>query len=156
MCRDIIIETRFKECPGSSKKHHTYKGGLYKHVTEVMNFARAFVQVKDLEIMTVAAIFHDRNKIYEYKLLDDGTIEKLPYRDLIGHVVGSYIYYLEQAKDYDFNGRTEEHPDFTYELSHILLSHHGRLEWRSPIEPKTKLAHLFHIADMCSMQGLQL
>jgi 3'-5' exoribonuclease len=32
-------------------------------------------------------------------------------------------------------------------LSHILLSHHGRVEWGAAVLPKTKEAEFFHMAD---------
>jgi 3'-5' exoribonuclease len=32
-------------------------------------------------------------------------------------------------------------------LSHIILSHHGRVEWGTAIMPKTKEAEFFHMAD---------
>jgi 3'-5' exoribonuclease len=147
MCKSVIDDARFLRCPGGATRHHQYKGGLAVHTTEVMNFARSFVEVKDLEIMTVAAIFHDRNKIFEYSIKDDGTIEKLPYRKLIGHVVGSFMFFRDLAL---LNRLPSLYID---EVGHILLSHHGRLEWRSPVEPQTKLAHLFHIADVLSMEG---
>jgi 3'-5' exoribonuclease len=37
--------------------------------------------------------------------------------------------------------------DLKEKLSHIILSHHGRVEWGTAILPKTKEAEFFHMAD---------
>jgi 3'-5' exoribonuclease len=34
------------------------------------------------------------------------------------------------------------------ELKHLVLSHHGRLEWGSPVMPKTPEAFILHFLDM--------
>ena len=41
-------------------------------------------------------------------------------------------------------------PDLMEEVSHVILAHHGRLEWGSPIEPQTPEALIVHQADMLS------
>ena len=34
------------------------------------------------------------------------------------------------------------------DLTHLLLSHHGRKEWGSPVTPKTPEAEILHLADL--------
>jgi len=41
-------------------------------------------------------------------------------------------------------------------IEHLLLSHHGRKEWGSPVEPLTAEAFILHAADMMSSRGVNL
>ena len=47
-------------------------------------------------------------------------------------------------------------PDLSTErlnlLLHLIASHHGKLEWGSPVEPATREAILLHNADMLDVQ----
>jgi len=38
-------------------------------------------------------------------------------------------------------------PELAQAIFHIVLSHHGTLEWGSPVEPKTYEAMLLHFVD---------
>lgn len=147
MCCEVLHDNRFAVCPGGSSHHHNYRGGLAQHVWEVTMLVREMSNRENIELLTVAAIFHDYYKIYEYDFAEDGTIVNLPYRKLIGHIVGGFQFFTEQAHIYGLDAVT------TQRIQHCLLSHHGRLEWRSPVEPQTKEAHILHSADMISAQG---
>lgn len=150
MCQTVLDDERFLTSPGGATRHHGYKGGLLQHTAEVCEYALQMSNGTNHDLLACAAIFHDRNKIFEYELLADGTIKKLDYRVLVGHVVGSLVFFLTQATRF---GLDEE---ATYTLSHVLLAHHGRHEWRSPVEPQTIEAHILHVADMLSARNGRL
>jgi 3'-5' exoribonuclease len=40
------------------------------------------------------------------------------------------------------------HPARLSSLTHIILAHHGRQEWGSPVEPQSVEAWLVHLADL--------
>lgn len=145
---EVLDDPRFHEAPGGKEHHHNYKHGLLIHTKEVTSKARSMATDAEQPLITCAAIVHDYHKIFEYAFDSGGKIYNLPYRKLIGHVVGSWGFFQKMA---DLVGLDEETKLI---IGHCLLSHHGRLEWRSPVEPQTKLAHMLHIADMMSMQGL--
>jgi len=146
-CLDVLTDERFLICPGAQSHHHCYKGGLAVHTSEVAQFARQMTDTQELkELLTIAAIFHDRNKIFEYEIQPNGKIKNLPYRHLVGHVVGSWQYFNQRATAHNID------ENLTFHIGHCLLTHHGRREWGSPVEPQTKEALILHSADMLSMQ----
>jgi 3'-5' exoribonuclease len=133
---------------GAKGKHHCFKGGLSVHTLEVVNYvdnlALGFPHDRHDELAT-AAILHDYLKVREYGW-DDEKDEptKLPYRHEIRHVAGSFAWWAQQAARYDLD---QEVTDF---VGHLMLSHHGRIEWGSPAEPRTREALILHTADMLS------
>ncbi len=100
----------------------------------------ALYPVIDTELLVAAAILHDIGKVVEYTY--DGPFDLSDEGKLIGHVViGERM--VAQA--------VEEIPDFPQSLAlklrHMILSHHGKLEWGSPKRPKTLEAIALHLAD---------
>jgi 23S rRNA maturation-related 3'-5' exoribonuclease YhaM len=128
----------------------------------------------DLDCILVAAFLHDYCKIYEYDFeLEDvpkeevsesheaafsggeipwprrikpGSIKSLPYARLTGHIVGIHTL----LNSYNVGPQYE----WIDSVSHCILSHHGRKEWGSPVEPKTPEAWILHAADMLSANPL--
>lgn len=152
ICKEVLDDPRFVHSPGGATRHHAYIGGLAVHTLEVVRLAVAMAhgcvgQKDDLElvdIVTTAAILHDYGKIHEYIVKEDGTIGSLPFKNLIGHLVWSAIWFAENS--------TQVFEPYRERIMHAMLAHHGRLEWRSPVEPQTIEAHILHAADMTSMQ----
>jgi 3'-5' exoribonuclease len=141
---------RYHEAPGGSSHHHNYVHGLYQHVSEVVDACEDMCGPGiERDVLLTAAIWHDYHKIYEFTQPDEkGKIEKLPYLYTVGHVVGSANELLETSKKFAlFTGAAEA-------MYHCCLAHHGRFEWRSPAEPRTKEAWVLHSADMLSSRGL--
>jgi 3'-5' exoribonuclease len=150
LCNHVLNDQRFAEAAGGVTRHHQYVGGLAVHTLDVARRAIEMTQFKvEREKLLVAAVFHDYGKIHEYEIVNnpmvpgDFKIVDKPFRKLIGHVAWSWSFFDQKAVNYMDNASRQE-------IGHILLSHHGRHEWRSPVEPQTKLAYLFHTADMMS------
>lgn len=147
---DVIYDLNFQKAPGSGGNHHAYEGGLVSHTYEVVDNAIVFGSAGTLyrvrmDILVLAAILHDYEKIHEYRINEDGTIDKLPYRRLIHHVHGSFAHFLKLADKHGLydDWRKEQ-------IGHCILAHHGRPEWGSSIYPQTPEAMLLHHADMMS------
>lgn len=142
----VLLWTRaFYLCPAAKEHHHAYPGGLLVHTAEVLKKTLQALEGEDdhtLSIGVIAAIWHDAAKIKEYSTVG-GEISKLPYFYEIGHVHGSCMllasYVPELVGSVDFQ-----------DIEHCILSHHGRKEWGSPVEPQTKAAMALHFADMWS------
>lgn len=134
--------TDFIKKPAAAKHHHNYIGGLLQHTYEVVKTALSISNVYNVnkDYIITAALFHDIMKIKEYS--DDG--KWLEYGDKIGHIVGSSEYFGRLATEY-FVDKTD-----IENIQHIILSHHGKKEWGSPVEPKTVEAVIVHEADMIS------
>jgi len=150
MTLSAIKDTRFQQGYGSATKHHAFVGGLPVHTAEVtaiaLNMRKQFPDIP-YDVMATAAILHDYMKIDEYEGKEDGTIEKLPYQKMVGHLVGSYAYVHHTLKRFNAGPDLD---DFKMRIEHAILAHHGRLEWRTAQEPLTPEAHILHYADMMS------
>lgn len=147
ICRVVLFDQRFERGAGGSEHHHAYAGGLVDHTAEVVGSCERCNKNINWNILLTAAIWHDYHKIHDYAVFPDGKIEKLPYRNLIGHVVGGCTEFTAVA----FEHRLDE--EAIQKIAHCLLSHHGRREWGSPVEPQTLEAFILHAADMLSAKG---
>lgn len=141
---DVSFMSRFKRCPASQDYHHAYIGGLLEHTVSVATLCRMLADIYphvDDDLLLAGALLHDIGKVDELEYTigidytDDGR--------MIGHVllgerrVGAAIRALGDVVPRDLATR----------LSHILLSHHGELEWGSPKRPCTLEALVLHHAD---------
>lgn len=130
------------KAPASNSHHplyHQRDGGLLLHVQEVLNYSLLLGKEMgaNLQTLTVASLVHDVEKVRDYEKGIFGW-RSTPYKRFINHVAGSHAWFVSRAG----TGFPE--------IEHVLLSHHGRKEWGSPVEPQTKEAMIFHFADMLS------
>ena len=132
---DPEIRKRLLAAPAAKSIHHAYLGGLLEHVLSICGLMKALaahyaiqgVNLK-LDLLIFGAIFHDIGKIWELDY-DNG----ITYSDkgkLIGHMVLAVE--LVEKKASRLLGFPEELKDL---LKHIILSHHGRIEYGSPKLP---------------------
>lgn len=118
---------------GGTSRHHNYVGGLLVHTCEVLRIVQCY---KSYNSLFRAAILHDIAKSKEY----DATGGKTAYYYNVGHVCGSILMALEMGIE------------FNEAEIHMMLAHHYKQEWKSPVSPQTPDALLLHMADMCSAQ----
>lgn len=153
---DLVMDTldnNFFIVPASLSHHHCHLMGLYKHslsvtvrvVSEVFA-ASSWELDKDVySALVVASILHDVGKTdcYSATTSPDGVLSfsSHPTRTLVGHVVKSYERFVETTNRHDFPSEWKEN------VGHMILSHHGFLEWGSPVKPTNHLAWLLHRAD---------
>jgi len=153
LCQFVITNEHFRNAPAAERHHHNYRGGLIQHTAEVVcNVGNLGISLRadQRQVLIVAAVWHDFMKVADYSIAEDGAITKTPYYTLINHVAGSFAAFHHRAI---IAGVPKEIID---RVSHCLLSHHGRKEWGSPVEPQTAEAHILHCADLMSSQGIVL
>jgi 3'-5' exoribonuclease len=142
------------EAPAAKGMHHAYPGGLLEHSLEVFDYCISDIDLinrhsydsLNVDLMITAALLHDIAKIEEYEIyLVEGDKTYYQFTEsgkMIGHLCLSAMWvYSEIDKISDFPLELKNH------LLHILLSHHGRVEWGAAVLPKTKEAEFFHMAD---------
>ncbi len=147
LCKSVLHDARIRAAlltaPGAKAIHHAHAGGLLEHTLGVMRVCKAVCALYpgvDREILLVGALLHDLGKAFE---LTHGISRE--YTDegrLLGHIelgLEILVPFLRKTKDL---------PDgLALHLKHLLLSHHGELEFGSPRRPKTVEAFILHYAD---------
>ncbi|HNQ70242.1 MULTISPECIES: HD domain-containing protein [Mesotoga] len=136
---------KFIVSPAASKVHHAYKGGLLEHTMSVAElcefFATKYGDSVDGDLLVAGALLHDIGKVYEYTITPNG-IERTNDGELVGHIaMGIEMVSKAISKIQGFPRYLQT------EIKHLLLSHHGEMEWGSPVIPKTTEAIVLHMAD---------
>jgi len=141
---DAVFLTNFKTHPAAMSIHHACKSGLLEHTWEVLSHCKTTVLVhgslkKDL--VYAGAILHDIGKIRELCVANGGFI---PTEEggLLGHVYLTVEMVKEKINQ--INGFPQ---NLKNHLFHILLSHHEKLEYGSPVETMTPEAITVACAD---------
>lgn len=132
--------------PAAVRIHQAYVHGLLEHTLNVMKIADSIASLYEpvnRDILITAGLLHDIGKIRE---LDwKRTITYTTEGRLLGHIpmgasmIDSAINELRRHGGFD--------PELQQQIVHVILSHHGKMEWGSPITPKTREAVVLHYAD---------
>ena len=152
---DPEIGARFRRAPAAKSIHHAWLGGLIEHVLSLCALARmaaSHYQFIDYDLLITGVVLHDIGKIYElsyergFSYSSDGQ--------LLGHIhIG-----LRLVGD-KLRGLPGFPPALRSLVEHMILSHHGQLEYGSPKLPQFPEALLLHYLDdmdskMECMRGL--
>lgn len=145
---DDGFRKRFERCPASLNGHHAKLGGLLQHTCEVAHLALATVAITpevEADLLLAAALLHDVGKVESYRW--DGFFEFTVPGRVIGHVVlGARMLDRAVART-DPPAGTPEEVDL---LLHLILSHHGKLEFGSPVLPLTLEGEILCQSDLTS------
>ena len=142
-----VFRRRYEECPGAVVGHHALLGGLLKHTVEVAAIARTIAKAcgADIELVLAGVLLHDIGKLEAYAW--QGTFEHTERGRLLGHVALGALMLDRRLAEESPPICTEVERDI---LLHLVLAHHGRLEFGSPITPMTLEAEVIHWADNAS------
>ncbi|HZY73249.1 MAG TPA: HD domain-containing protein [Edaphobacter sp.] len=140
---DEEIARRYRLAPAAKQIHHAFLSGLLEHVLSVCSLARTVAphyQNIDLDLLLTGAILHDIGKIYE--LSYDRGFAYTTDGQLLGHMVIALRMVADQL---------QRLPDFPPPLrtlvEHMIISHHGKLEFGSPKVPLFPEALMLHYLD---------
>jgi 3'-5' exoribonuclease len=144
---DPGFRRRYEECPASLTGHHSALGGLLKHTAEIVVIARQMAKVMkgDGDLVLAGVLLHDIGKLEAYRW--EGSFEYTDAGRLLGHVVLGLRMLERRLAAEPVAPCTEEEVTI---LEHLILSHHGKLEFGSPVEPMTSEAEILHFADNTS------
>lgn len=141
------IKEAFFKATAAKTIHHNYSGGLLEHTLEVVDLCiQAFSVFPGLnrDLLVVGALLHDIGKIGELEM------NVVPQYSVEGRLLGHIVMGTEMLTT-QVNGMRQEGLDFPAELEwmlkHMILSHHGTLEFGSPVIPLFPEALLLHMMD---------
>ena len=145
---DESLMRQFSQAPAGVKAHHAYHGGLLEHVVNILETARRIADLYpklDRNLLLAGIFLHDIGKIRE--LGYDSTFIYTDEGQLLGHLmIGIEILNEKVAAAEKLTG--EPFPKETLlRLKHMILSHHGRLEYGSAKLPMTPEAVALHHLD---------
>lgn len=148
---DDMFRVSFERAPGSVNGHHAKLGGLLLHVWEVASIARhsaRTVRQANVDLVVAGALLHDIGKVDAYAVTPEG-FSHTPVGTLLGHVtLGALMLDRRMREMAPALSDAQQH-----ELLHMVLSHHGALEFGSPVQPMTIEAEIVHWADESSAKA---
>lgn len=145
---DDDFRLRYEACPASLTGHHALLGGLLKHTVEVASIARAIARVcrAEADLVVAGVLLHDIGKLDAYRW-EGGLFEMTDAGALHGHVVLGALMVDRAVRAAEPAPCTEQELAI---LQHLVLSHHGRLEFGAAVAPMTLEAEVLHYADNAS------
>ncbi|MCK9281968.1 MAG: HD domain-containing protein [Melioribacteraceae bacterium] len=138
---------KFFKSPAGKSWHHAYLSGLLEHTLEIIKICdlmASFHKEVKRDILLSGAMLHDFGKIIE--LSSEPGFEYTDTGKFVGHIVLAVLFVDRTIKEKftDFPSPLKD------QLFHVILSHQGKLEYASPVEPKTIEAIILYQADELS------
>lgn len=133
----------FYQYPAATRNHHDFVGGLATHVYGMLQVADSLCEIYPFynrDLMIGGVLLHDLGKIEEYTapLLSEYSAQG----KLLGHISIAHSTFVSVAKNLGL-----ENTEQALMLRHMILSHHGQLEFGSPVMPMIKEAELLNLID---------
>lgn len=142
VCEGAIAE-KFRQAPAATMVHHAYLGGLLEHTVSVVSLAdRVASHYPNInrDLLLAGAVLHDIGKVEEYEWRR--SFRQSDEGQLVGHICQGLMM-VNRAMDaipgFD--------PKWRMLLSHIIVSHHGKLEFGSPKVPMCREAIALHYLE---------
>lgn len=136
--------SQFASAPAARNMHHAVMGGLLEHTLSMANIADYLADhypYVNRDLLLAGTLLHDMGKVAEYDM--DNSFAFTEDGRLVGHIVRAAVMIENGASALgDFPAGSLR------ELTHLVLSHHGNLEWGSPVVPRTLEAVLLHQVDL--------
>jgi 3'-5' exoribonuclease len=137
---------KYSNAPAGKGWHHAYIHGLLEHTLEIIKICDLMCSIHsqlNKDLLITGAMLHDFGKIFE--LTFDNVFDYSDEGKLLGHIVIAAAEVEKQIETIDGFPK-----DLRIQLIHLILSHQGKLEFASPIEPKTLEAIVLYHADELS------
>lgn len=137
---------KFIKAPAGKSWHHSYLHGLIEHTLELIRICDLMCDLHpeiNRDLLIAGAVLHDFGKVEELSF--NNVFDYSDKGRLLGHIVLAAL---------DINQKIGEISGFPEELKtqliHLILSHQGKLEFASPVIPKTLEAIVLYQADELS------
>jgi 3'-5' exoribonuclease len=141
---------QFALAPAAKGNHHAYLGGLLEHtlsmtrlaVSLTRHYAYYYPGMLNQDLVIAGCVLHDIGKCFELSF--GRSFDYTTEGQLVGHIVQGVELISSIAKKVSPPLPAE----MIMQLKHLVLSHHGKKDYGSPVRPKTPEAMLLHEIDM--------
>src|SRR5947208_6617872 len=156
LCEAFLSEwgDRFRRTAAARNYHHARRGGLVEHTAQMMRLALEIAPLYpqlNVDLLLAGILFHDSGKLWENQLPEAGFTMSYDERgELMGHIsiglelVNSIWRKLSAENAETWKAYSPPSEDVRLHLLHLIGSHHGQKQLRSPVEPKTPEAMALH------------
>ena len=131
--------------PAAISFHHSGIGGLLEHTIGVMRGVFYIYQgykYLNKDLLLAGAALHDIGKLFEYNQNETGLLKEQSVDGaLVAHLIRGAMVVEEYGKKLGLD------PEITQLIVHMILSHHGKPEFGSPVTPRTPEALVLHMVD---------
>ncbi|CAM3211794.1 3'-5' exoribonuclease YhaM family protein [Vagococcus fessus] len=144
--RHLLTEyqTEFYEFPAAKRNHHAFAGGLAYHTVSMLRIAKALCKEYpelNASLLYSGVILHDLGKVIELS----GPVST--EYTLAGNLIGHIVLVDEEISKACVQLKIDERSEDVILLKHMILSHHGLLEYGSPVRPRIIEAEVLHQID---------
>lgn len=152
----LAVGNKFWTHTAGVSMHHTKLGGLVVHTSEVLETAKSIAnscwyrELINYDLLRTACIVHDIGKCVELEVDSLTGVTKYGVDGCLeGHItLGVEI--LNKAYNSLLVSGVDIGEDSIRIIRHCILSHHGKLEYGSPVMPSTVEAKILNYADLIS------
>lgn len=137
--------------PAAVRIHHEFGSGIIHHSLAMADLAEAVAKLYpqvDRDILVAGALIHDIGKTIEYK--DLPVPEQTVEGKLCGHIAIMYAEFKQVVAELNIKS------EVPLLLEHMILAHHGQLEFGSPVLPATREALLLSMIDLLDSRMMVL
>lgn len=139
---------RVRQAPAAVSIHHAWIGGLLEHTLQLLNLAEVmlpFYPDLNRDLVLMGLFLHDLGKTSE--LTWERGFGYTTEGNLLGHTVKGVIMLSAMANKVGRESGERMPPDALLVLQHIVLSHHGSLEFGATKVPSTPEAMFVSLLD---------
>jgi 3'-5' exoribonuclease len=159
LCETFLKEwgERFRRTAAARNYHHARRGGLVEHTAQMTRVALAVAPLYpelNVDLLIAGILFHDSGKLWENQFSENGFIMGYDERgELMGHIsiglelVNSLWRKLNAERSDEWKYFVPPSEDVRMHLLHLVGSHHGEMQFGSPVFPKTPEAMALHYID---------
>ena len=137
-------DKEFYSYPAAKTNHHAFESGLAFHTATMVRLADAIGDIYpqlNKSLLFAGIMLHDLAKVIELSGPDD--TEYTVRGNLIGHIA----LIDEEITKILLELKIDDNKEDVVVLRHVILSHHGLLEYGSPVRPRIMEAEILHIID---------
>ena len=139
---------RVRQAPAAVSVHHAWIGGLLEHTLQLLRLAEVMLPlypVLNRDIVLLGLFLHDLGKTSE--LAWERGFSYTAEGNLVGHTVKGVVMLSAMAQKVSRDAGVRVPPNALLVLQHIVLSHHGSLEFGAAKVPSTPEAIFVAMLD---------